>query len=179
MGILLGLVPFCVFFVLVQLTGTNVGLWGATAVSAALMLREGLRGRSAKVLDAGTLALFTFLAICGSVTRANWPVTTVRTMLDSGLLSIMVFSLAIRRPFTLEYARDQVAIDLWRSPRFVQTNYYISSAWAFAMLMVVTADLAMRFVSGLPIAVEIAAVILALGGAFWFTKWYPRMVRVG
>jgi hypothetical protein len=178
MGILLGLLPFCVFFALVQVTTPAASLWGAAAAASTLVIREKRSGRSTKILEAGTLVLFSLLGVCTSFTRARWDVPTVRTVIDSGLLSIIVFSLAIRRPFTLQYAREQVSAEVWRSSVFVRTNYVISSAWAVAMAIVVISDLAMHFVSSLPLSVKIAAIVIALGGAIWFTKWYPEKVRV-
>ena len=41
------------------------------------------------------------------------------------------------------------------------------------MAVIVMTELAMHFVAGLPLQVEVTAIVLALGGAFWFTKWYP------
>jgi hypothetical protein len=77
----------------------------------------------------------------------------------------------------LQYAREQVPAAVQSSPRFVRTNYIITTVWALAMAIIVTADLAMHFVTALPVQLEIVAILGALGGALWFTRWYPEQMR--
>jgi hypothetical protein len=74
----------------------------------------------------------------------------------------------------LQYAIEQVPESLHQSPSFVTTNYVITSIWALAMGVVVLADLGMHFAPGVPLWIEFAAILCALGGACWFTKWYPE-----
>lgn len=177
MGILLGFAPFITFALLSHFVGASVSLWAAAAVSAALVLREKLRGRSMKILEAGTFTLFALLGLYTSFTHVAWDTPIVRSVVDGGLLFIILLSLLIRRPFTLQYAREQVPAAVQSSPTFVGTNYIITTGWALAMAIIVLADLAMHFVAGLPVQVGIVAIVGALGGAFWFTKWYPRQIR--
>lgn len=48
------------------------------------------------------------------------------------------------------------------SRAFVRTNYIITSIWALALAVIVVADLGMHFVPGVPLWVEIAAIVVAL-----------------
>jgi hypothetical protein len=173
-GILLGLAPFVAFALLSRFVALSVSLWAAAAVSAMLVLRGKLQGRSVKILEAGTFVLFLLLGLYASMRSSAWDIPTVRSFIDSGLLLIILVSLLLRRPFTLQYAREEVAEALQTSPGFIRTNYVITAVWAAAMAVVVIADLAMHFVRGLPIAVEIVAAIVAISGALWFSKWYPH-----
>ncbi len=177
MAILVGFAPFLVFAVLSRFVTAGVSLWAAAAVSATLVLREKIRGRSMKILEAGTFLLFALLGLYTALTRGSWDIPTVRSVVDGGLLFIILLSLIIRRPFTLQYAREQVPPAVQNSPTFLKTNYIITTVWALAMAVIVVADLAMHFVTGLPLQVEVAAIVLALGGAFWFSKWYPQQLH--
>lgn len=174
MRILLGFAPFIVFALLSRYVSASVSLWAAAAISAALVLRERLRGRSMKILEAGTFVLFGLLGLYTSFTHGTWDIPTVRSVVDGGLLLIILLSMFIRRPFTLQYAREQVSSAVQSSSTFVRTNYIITSAWAVAMAIIVVADLAMHFVTAIPVQVEIVVIVAALGGAFWFSKWYPE-----
>jgi hypothetical protein len=176
-AILLGFAPFLVFAVLSRFVAAGVSLWAAAAVSATLVLREKLRGRSMKILETGTFILFVLLGLYTSSTHGAWDIPTVRSVVDGGLLFIILLSLLVRRPFTLQYAREQVSPAVQSSPTFLRTNYIITTVWALAMAVIVIADLAMHFVTNLPLQVEVAAIVLALGGAFWFTKWYPQQMH--
>jgi hypothetical protein len=96
---------------------------------------------------------------------------------DLGLLLIVLVSLALRRPFTLQYAREQVPEEFWSSPQFVRTNYVITAVWALAFAVLVVADLILLYVPELPPRVGIIATIAALVGAIKFTSWYPERVK--
>lgn len=89
------------------------------------------------------------------------------------LLLIVLGSMAAMRPFSLQYARQQVAPEPWNQPEFVRTNYVITAVWALAFLVMVVAELGLRYFPGLSPRVGIMVVILALIGAMKFTGWYP------
>jgi hypothetical protein len=105
MNILLAFSPFIVFVVLQRLIGIETGLLGAAAMSLLLLARDAvIRRKMPKVLEIGTVLLFGALALYGSVTEAAWPIAGVRLAVDAGLLLIVLVSMAIGQPFTLQYA---------------------------------------------------------------------------
>jgi hypothetical protein len=179
MGILLGFAPFIAFAVLSRFVHPSVSLGAAAAVSAVLILRSNMRGGSIKILEAGTFLLFAGLGAFAVFRSDGLDIPIVRSVVDGGLLLIILFSVAIGRPFTLQYAREQVPEAVQSSPRFIRTNYIITAAWALAMAVIVAADLAMHFMAGVPVRVEVIVMIAALAGAFWFTKWYPAQLSKG
>jgi hypothetical protein len=109
--------------------------------------------------------------------KTTWSIPAVRLWVDAGLLVIVLISLAVRQPFTLQYAREQVSRELWDTPAFVRTNYIITAVWAGAFALMVAADLMMLFVPTLPTFVAIAVTVAALWGAARFTSWYPERGR--
>jgi hypothetical protein len=177
MGILLAFAPFVVFAIVDRLFGSTAGLVAGTVVSIGLLLRDVIGGRSLKVLEAGTTILFGGLALYAVLSRPAWSVIGVRLMVDSGLLLIVLLSMAMRRPFTLQYAREQVAPELWNTPQFVHTNYVITAVWALAFAVMVVAELALLKMPSLPPRIGILAIVFALVGAVKFTGWYPDRVR--
>jgi hypothetical protein len=153
-------------------------LIAGTLVSVALLLRDWINPvRTLKILEIGTALLFSGLTLYAVLERAPWSVIGVRLCVDAGLLLIVLVSMAIGRPFTLQYAREQVAPELWNNPEFVRTNYVITAIWALAFLVMVIAELTLLYVPGMPPRVSIIAVILALVGAVKFTSWYPERVK--
>jgi hypothetical protein len=97
---------------------------------------------------------------------------------DAGLLLIVLASMVLGRPFTLQYAREQVASEHWDAPEFIRTNYVITAVWALAFAVMVAAKLALLTLPGVPRGIGIAAIVLALVGAVKFTGWYPDRVKV-
>lgn len=177
MSILLSLSPFAVFFALMRLVSPVAGLVGAFIASLVLCLAERWRGRSAKILEVGSLALFGLLAAYTLVAEQRWTVATVRLAVDAGLLAIVLVSLAIGRPFTLQYARERVPEVFWASPIFFRTNRLISGVWALAFAVLVAADAAAEYAPGVPLWIDVAASVAAFAGAVWFTRTYPDAVR--
>jgi hypothetical protein len=175
MGILLAFAPFIVFVIVERLFGVSAGLAAGAVVSAAMLLRDGLTsGRTVKILEVGTVILFGGLTIYAFMTDANWSIAAVRLRVDAGLLIIVLASIALHRPFTLQYAKEEVARDLWQTSRFAHVNYMITTVWAAAFAVMVIADLVMTYATTLPHSVGIVATIVALYAAVKFTAWYPE-----
>jgi protein-S-isoprenylcysteine O-methyltransferase Ste14 len=101
----------------------------------------------------------------------------VRLIVDTGLLAIVILSIAIRQPFTLQYAREQTPPAIWGNSEFVRSNYVITTAWAFAFAVMVTSGLALLYIPGTPRQIGVLAIIAALIGAVKFTGWYPEQAR--
>jgi intracellular septation protein A len=177
MNILVSFGPFILFAVLMRFGDVLFALIAAAALSALLIVRERRRNKSVKILEAGTVLLFGGLAIFTAFTHYDWTILEGRLAVDLGLLVIVLGSLIARRPFTLQFAREEVTEEFWANPQFVATNYKISGAWALAFLVLVLADIVMAFYPAIPLWIGIAVTILALAGAVWFTRWYPQRVR--
>src|ERR1700756_846435 len=139
MSIVLGVVPFIVFFVVMRTFSPPAGLAAAFVVSALLGIRQWWRGESVKVLEVGSLLLFGALLLYTLIAAADWTVAKVRLAVDGGLLAIVLVSLAIGMPFTLQYARESVPQELWTSPIFMTTNRRITGVWAAAFAVMTAA----------------------------------------
>jgi hypothetical protein len=178
MSILLAFIPFIVFAVLDRVFGPTQGLIGGAAASVALLARDWVRpGRVIKILEVGTTILFGALALYAVFAHPNWSVTAVRLAVDAGLLAIVLISMLIGKPFTLQYAREQVAREYWDSPEFLRTNYVITGVWALAFAVMVLAELALLYLPGMSPRIGIVAIVLALVAAVKFTGWYPARAR--
>ena len=177
MGILLGFSPFITFALMTRFAPPAISLWIAAAVSGVLLLRERMRGRSLKVLEAGTFSLFALLGIYTAVAQVHWDISGVRSVVDAGLLLVVLLSLVIRRPFTLQYAREMVPSAVHQSPLFIRTNYIMTAVWAVAMAVVVAADLCLHYLPPFPVWLGTLMIVAALAGAFGFTTWYPKHLR--
>jgi hypothetical protein len=176
-SIVLSLSPFVVFFVLMRLRSPLAGLVGAVVVSVLLCLRMIRRSESLKILEAGSLVVFGALTAYTLAAAPAWSVATVRLAVDLGLLAIAVTSLAIRRPFTLQYARERVPEPIWGLPVFYTTNRLITAVWAGAFAVLVAADALAEYVAAIPIWVDVVASIAAFAAAVWFSRWYPAAVQ--
>ncbi len=65
----------------------------------------------------------------------------MRLRVDAGLMLIALASIALRQPFTIQYARETVGCEHWDSPAFIHINYVIRAAWAVAFGALAAADI--------------------------------------
>ena len=178
MAALLGFAPFIVFALVEKLQGVLPALACGALASVLLMARERLRGaRQINILEAGSALMFTALTGLALVRgAAAWSIWSVRLWVDGGLLLIVAFSMAIRRPFTLQHARHGVSAEVARGARFLHTNQVISGAWALAFLVLVAADLLMVLRPDAPSWVAVGLSLGALAAAAGFTRCHAAAV---
>lgn len=176
--ILLAFAPFFLFAIVERLAGVTAGLLCGTAASLLLVIRDAVSSnRKVKVLEIGTVVVFAALAAYNLLTGVTWSMVGVRLRVDLGLLLIVLISMAVRLPFTLQYAREQVAQEIWSSREFIHTNYILTAVWAAAFLVMVGADLIMLYRPDLPLRVGIWTTVIAIVGAVKITQWYPERGR--
>jgi hypothetical protein len=106
MMIFLILAPYGVFATLMLLVSPVISLLASAAVCLAVIARDALTGRSIKVLGAGSAVVFTALAGYIGLVDPAFTSAQVKLAADAGMLAIALGSLLLRRPFTLQYARE-------------------------------------------------------------------------
>jgi len=97
--------------------------------------RRGIKVHSLEVFGAVVFAAFVALGILGSPTLVTWLELWAGEITNGLLAAYALATLAIRRPFTIAYARDTVESEHWNSPLFIRVNYILSAVWAGAFLI--------------------------------------------
>jgi hypothetical protein len=177
MMIFLTLAPYGAFATLMLVTSATTSLFAATAICLAVIAYDRFNGRSIKILGAGSAILFASLGGYLALTDSAWSVSAVKLTVDGGMLAISLASLAVRFPFTLQYAREMVDAETAALPGFLRANYIITSAWSVAFLLMLMANVLMIYLPGLPLWSGIAIALAARNTAVYFTKWYPAYRR--
>src|SRR3954447_11083160 len=177
MMIFLILAPYGAFATLMLLTSAAVSLFASAAICLAVIVFDAVAGRTIKVLGAGSAILFAALGGYISLVDSSWSSAEVKLTVDGGMLAISLGSLAMRRPFTLQYAREVVDAETTRLPEFLKANYVITWAWSLAFVLMATANLLLIYLPGLPLWSGIAIAFAARYSALYFTKWYPEYRR--
>lgn len=177
MTLFLILLPFGAFSFLMLVTSAAASLLAAAALSALFVGCDVARGRSVKMLQAGSGLLFAALGAYLLWSGAPWSTTSVRLAADAGVLAIALASLALRTPFTIQYAREMVEPQLRSEPRFVRTNYILTAVWSAAFVLMMAADMLAIYLPSLPMWTGLAITLAARNSATLFTQWYPKRVR--
>jgi hypothetical protein len=173
MNLILGFAPFIVFFVLSRLSA-DVALWAAFAAAFVVTIRDFVERPVLRLLDVGNLLIFGALALVHGFLLQDLGPVAVRFLAELGLLVLLAGSIAMRRPFSLQYAQVSSA-DGWTPSLFRRVNYITSIIWLGAFTAMAVADAATALLP-LPLTAVIATGVLALGIAILFTLRYPPMV---
>jgi hypothetical protein len=177
MRIFLILAPFGAFALLMLVTSASVSLFITAAFCLAIIAYDVIRGGSVKMFAAGAVLVFGALGCYITLVDGNWSGVAVRLAVDGGFLAIALLSIAIRLPFTLQYARESVDHETSLLPGFKRANYIITWAWTGALVLMLIADILMIYMPSLPLWVGVAIAFAARNSAMYFTRWYPKYRR--
>lgn len=171
--IFISFIPWIAFWVL----GGNIDFLHVITISFALSLLFFLKDfqqKKYKVLDIGTLIFFVAVLL-SSFTQFLEKIQFYALPLSNlAMFVIVLFSLLIRKPFTIEYAKEEVEEQYWKSSRFQYINFVLSNVWglAFAINAVVSYLYVLH-----PQNIDLIVHALSLLGAIVFTAWYPKYAR--
>lgn len=177
MTVFLIVAPFGAFGLLMLVTSAAVSLFATAALCLAIIAFDVIRGGSVKMLMAGAVIVFGALGCYITLVDGNWSGVAIRLAVDVGFLAIALLSIAIRLPFTLQYARESVEHEITLLPGFIRANYILTWAWTGAMVLMLVADILMIYLPSLPLWIGLAIAFAARNGAMYFTRWYPQYRR--
>ena len=133
--IVLGFLPFVAFSVLAHFLDVGwaaaVGLLAA-AVGTAVTARGGVKIPPA--VQGAILLVMTVLAVTGG-RGVDAFLTHYGPGLAGVLFGFFLVATAAVMPFTAQISRETVPPEYWHSPRFLEVNRRISTAWGLAVLV--------------------------------------------
>ena len=177
MTILLILAPYGAYTMLMLVSSATVSLFAAAAICFAVIAFDILRGRSIKILGAGSVIVFTSVGGYVALVDPALGNSAVKFTVDAGIFLVSLLSIAIRCPFTLQYALEVVDAETAKLPGFLRANYIITWAWTGAALLMMVGNIALIYVPGLPLWCSLLVAFAARNSAVYFTKWYPEYCR--
>jgi carotenoid cleavage dioxygenase len=167
-----GFIPWILYFIVASSQHVFIEIAAFTAVIATITFNlNGLRKKF--ILDWCTLIYFTFLFAMYFLPWRTWFSHNAYILSNIIFPAIIWLSILIGKPFTLQYAREQVGEIYWLTPTFKFINYAISSVWAIATSLVAL-DSFLEFFNivssnWLADIVQVALILFAI----WFTQWFP------
>jgi hypothetical protein len=166
--------PYMAFTALAYVASLTLSAAAAAGLSLTLNIADHLRGRSPKAIGLTSTAMFASLAVFFTVRGAAWSALEIRLALDFGILAVALTSIAARRPFTLQYARESVDAATQHEAGFLQVNYVLTWVWAAAMALMMATDILALYLPWLPLWAGLALTFVLRSGAVQFSKWYPK-----
>jgi len=126
--LLLGFAPWLAFLFIAHgsLFRLKVGLIIALLLSIIMGLMKLHRG---VILWVG-LVFFSVSTLAVVWLENMWTMRHMGILANSAMALATWYTVAVKRPFTMDYARDNTPQALWSEPAFLRTNMIITSAWA-------------------------------------------------
>ncbi len=149
---------------------------GLALVTSAVPLIRQITRHSVKILDAVTFAFFVFIAI--GLIGFRWMIlaTYMTLLVNLTLMAIAWGSLLAGVPFTIQYAREQVAPEFWHAPLFIRINQYITAVWGLDFFLSALVSLYRHATGNTDLASQYAWVLFSLVAAL-FTVYFPGWYR--
>jgi hypothetical protein len=174
MTIFLILAPFGSFALLMLVASTEIALFASAAICLAVIGIDVARGRSIKMLGAGSVVVFSGIGAYVTLIDPNLSHPAVKIAADVGVLTISLASLIIRKPFVLQYALEEVDAATARLPDFMKATYIITWAWTGALVLMIIGNMLTIYLPGLPLWSGLVIAFAARSSAAYFTTWYPQ-----
>lgn len=179
---LVGLAPWIIYSLV---EGPNrLELSSALALGTAVLVLcvNWIRGGTPKMLEWSDVVYFTGLTIViafASAGTRTWLELWGGEVANVALFVIVLGSILVRQPFTLQYAKEDAPPEMWEEPHFLRANYVISWVWALAFFIEAASgwygDAVLRDSNNLWTGWIIQTLPMII--AAQFTIWYPNRLR--
>jgi len=160
-------------FMIIGPHSLTVGLLVALALSVVM----GVTGLHRGVVLWSGLLFFSYATVSVALLHDMWTVRYMSVLANSFLAASSWLGIAIKKPFSLDYAREHTDPSLWTNPDFIRTNVIITAAWAsvFTVDAILAWGKTAHFV--LPdLAYDVISYAFLIGTAA-FTSRYPEYRR--
>ncbi|WP_433857325.1 hypothetical protein [Streptomyces kronopolitis] len=177
MNYLRGFIPWLVFAG-VSSAGWQWGALAGLVTAVVLLLADRAAGLALehRLLEYGTIVFFAALGIL-AFAQPDSALKSYGSALSMGWLALIAWvSIAVRRPFTLGFARRMAPPEVWDSPLFRRINVVLTAAWASSFTLTAIAQAAASALGwsvAVSIVIQLAGFILPVR----FTAAYPERAR--
>lgn len=182
-GFLVGFAPWILYWILTGAISFRAAVSVSLAVSVVSNLATLARHRTPKILEIGTTVAFVGLAVVGFATDDVFISRWIQPIGNAAFLAIMVVSVILKRPFTMQYAEESTPPEMWGTPGFIYVNKRITWVWIAVTAFMTALSLVPPIVQGeatmddggspLSIACYWILPYTAMAGAIVFTSKFP------
>lgn len=123
------------------------------------------------------ILFFTYAMVAVVFLNEMWSVRFMGVLANGALAAGVWAGIIMKRPFTLEYAREHTDPSLWENPVFINTNYLLTTIWAVVFTINASLALQRTIRPALPgWAYETISYCL-LVSAMFVSTYYPQYVK--
>lgn len=173
LSIILGFLPWIVFSALFgeSITDSSIAVIAACGV---LIFTDKNYLKKGFVLVWGGFLFFPIMFLLTVVFRFDWAINNASVLSNSALALITWVSLAIGKPFTIQYARELTPEFAWQTPEFIAINNQLTMIWG----IIFTFSVMLHFITFETEKITtIVHQLLSYGSIFlgaWLNSVYPE-----
>ncbi len=176
---LVGLSPWILYSLVEGKNRLELSAAIALGLAVIILSLNWIRGGTPKLLEYADVVYFAGLAVLvafASPGTRSWLELWGGEVANVAVFAIAFGSVLLRMPFTLQYAREDVAEELWHEPEFLRVNYLITWVWVVAFAIEALSGYIGDAVLHDPNNIWTGWIIqtLPLIIAAQFTIWYPN-----
>lgn len=173
--LLFGFAPWLSFMFIAQ--GSLLRLKIGLVVALVLSVVMGVLGLHRGVILWAGLAFFVYATAAVVGFEHVWTMKHMGILAHGTLALSTWYTIAIGKPFTMEYAKDHTPKEMWNHPVFIASNNIITGVWGLTFTlgtiigwfkMTVTVDPEWLY--------EVANYSLMVG-CMAFSTWYPELLK--
>jgi hypothetical protein len=171
-----GFIPWIVLAVVSAFADWGIAMAAALGACLVVLAIQG-RATQSDLLGLCTLGYFAVMTVV-AFAAPHAGIHRYTAALSIGVLGLVSWvSLAVRRPFTLHFARQQTLPEFWGHPVFYRINAVITTVWASSFaLSAVACAMAVAIVSK-PTAFLVIFQVIGFVVPAVFTSRYPRYAQ--
>jgi len=171
-SLIINFLPWILYFILNGPTQSQIDLSISVAAVASILF-EIKSLKKGYLLSWATLFYFVLLCLVVVILRIDL-IIKYEWILSNAMLAIIAWiSVLIKQPFTIQYAREEVAPEYWQSHLFIKINYILSAVWAVIFTFGIVLNLLHLNIPWFKGPVyEVGTYLPSIFGA-WFTGWFP------
>jgi hypothetical protein len=173
---ILGFVPVAIFTLLANIS-QDLALWAGLSAAFVVSIRDFVQEPVLRFLDMGSLVLFAVVALYAGFIHPAITIQLTRFVVDAGFFALALASILLRNPLTLQYAREQVQSEVWRSRPFLLTNYGLTALWMISFALMAAADGFADMHKNLPTSIDAAFSLIVTLAMIIVTARYPDWLR--
>lgn len=168
--------PWILYFVLAGNSQAKLDL-AIVAALIAFLIFDLKSLRKNFILSWGTLLFFVFMLITVVLMKNHW-IALHAWVFSNGTLALIAWvSLFIGKPFTEQYAREQVEAKYWQTPTFININRILTAVWGSVFVFCVLVHVLKIYYPTSPNWIYETLSDGSTVMAIWFTTWFPKWYR--
>ncbi len=128
-SIIVGFLPWIVYWILAGNTAISTAVLVALVLSVISNVNEYRRDHQLIALEAGTTVWFALALVLSYTVSDAWLLRWMSPLSNFAFFAVMLSTAVIRKPFTVQYAKQTTPPELWDTPGFMYVNWTLTWVW--------------------------------------------------